>query len=213
MRLLSINVSKPKPISHEGKLIYTGIFKEPVSGTVMLREMNIDGDGQGDLKVHGGTFKAIYGYPIEHYNHWQQELGRDDLSYGQFGENLTVKGMLEDEVHIGDIFQIGHTVKLQITQPRVPCFKLGHKMGSAEFPKIFLQSKRVGFYFRVLEEGEITAQDDIERIELSSDPMSVTNILSLRYFDTNNQTDIKKAVKQPALSPTWKKDFNRLLNL
>ncbi|MCG9126559.1 MOSC domain-containing protein [Candidatus Poribacteria bacterium] len=213
MRLLSINVSKPKPISHEGKIIYTGIFKEPVSGTVMLREMNIDGDGQGDLKVHGGTYKAIYGYPIEHYTHWQQELGRDDLSYGQFGENLTVKGMLEDEVHIGDIFQIGHTVKLQITQPRVPCFKLGHKMGSAEFPKIFLKSKRVGFYFRVLEEGEITAQDDIERIELSSYPMSVTNILSLRYFDTNNQTDIKKAIKQPALSPSWKKDFNRLLNL
>lgn len=213
MRLLSINVSKPKPISHEGKLIYTGIFKEPVSGTVMLREMNIDGDGQGDLKVHGGTYKAIYGYPIEHYTHWQQELDRDDLSYGQFGENLTVKGMLEDEVHIGDIFQIGPTVKLQITQPRVPCFKLGHKMGSAEFPKIFLQSKRVGFYFRVLEEGEITAQEDIVRIELSSDPMSVTNILSLRYFDTNNHTDIKKAIKQPALSPSWKKDFNRLLNL
>lgn len=211
MKLLSINVSKPKPITYEGKIIYTGIFKEPVSGTVMLREINIDGDGQGDLKVHGGTYKAIYGYPFEHYSHWQQELLRDDLSYGQFGENLTVEGIMETDVHIGDVFQIGSDVKLQITQPRVPCYKLGHKMGLTEFPKMFLESRRVGFYFKVLAEGEITAGDLISRIEVASEKMSVTEILNLRYFDTKNREKIEKARRLPALSPSWKKDFIRIL--
>ncbi len=212
MRLLSINVSKPKPIEYNGKTVHTGIFKEPVTGAVMLRENNIDGDGQGDLKVHGGTYKAIYGYPIEHYSHWQYELKRDDLSYGQFGENLTVEGMLEMDVHIGDVYQIGTTVQLQITQPRVPCFKLGYKMGMPEFPKQFLESRRVGFYFRVLAEGKITAGDTISRVEEASEPMSVTEILNLRYFDTNNHEKIAKARKLPALSPSWKKDFVRILN-
>ncbi len=211
MKLISINVSKPKPIEYNGKTIYTGIFKEPISGSVMLRKNNIDGDGQGDLKVHGGTYKAIYGYPFEHYSHWQQILNRDDLSYGQFGENLTVSGMMEEETHIGDVFQIGSDVKLQITQPRVPCFKLGYKMGLSEFPKQFLESHRVGFYFRVLEEGLIAANDPIFRIEIASEQMSVTEILNLRYFDTNNHEQIEKARKLPALSPSWKKDFIRIL--
>ena len=211
MKLLSINVSKPKPITYNGKIIHTGIFKEPVSGTVMLRDNNIDGDGQGDLKVHGGTYKAIYGYPYEHYSHWKNELDRDDLSYGQFGENLTVSGMLEEKIHIGDIFQIGSDVKLQITQPRVPCFKLGYKMGLPEFPKQFLESRRVGFYFRVLEEGCITANDPISRIEIASEQMSVTEILNLRYFDSDNHAQINRARKLPALSPSWKKDFIRIL--
>jgi MOSC domain-containing protein YiiM len=211
MKLLSINVSKPKSIQYGGKTVRTGIFKEPVSGTVMLREKNIDGDGQGDLRVHGGTYKAIYGYPFEHYAHWQ-ELQRDDLTYGQFGENLTVEGLLEKAVHVGDVFQIGSTVKLQITQPRVPCFKLAYKMGLPEFPKQFLESRRVGFYFRVLEEGEITTGDTIARIEITSKPMSVTEILNLRYFDTNNHEKIAQARKLPALSPSWKRDFTKILN-
>ena len=211
MKLLSVNVSKPKPIQYSGKTIRTGIFKEPVSGTVMLREKNIDGDGQGDLRVHGGTYKAIYGYPFEHYAYWQQELHRDDLAYGQFGENLTVEGLLEAAVHIGDIFQIG-AVKLQITQPRVPCFKLAYKMGLPEFPKQFLESRRVGFYFRVLEEGEITAGDAITRIEDAPEPMSVTEIVNLRYFDRDNHEKIAQARKLPALSPSWKRDFTKILN-
>ncbi len=211
MKLLSINVSKPKPIQYGGKTVYTGIFKEPVSGTVMLREKNIDGDGQGDLRVHGGTYKAIYGYPFEHYAYWQQELQRDDLNYGQFGENLTVEGLLEEAVHIGDVFEIGTTVKLQITQPRIPCFKLAYKMGLPEFPKQFLESRRVGFYFRVLEEGEITAGDAITRIEVASEPMSVTEIVNLRYFDTDNHEKIAQARQQPALSPSWKRAFWRSL--
>ncbi len=212
MKLLSINVSKPKPIQYGGKTIQTGIFKEPVSGTVMLRQKNIDGDGQGDLRVHGGTYKAIYGYPYEHYAHWQQALQRDDLTYGQFGENLTVEGLSEEAVHIGDVFQIGSTVKLQITQPRVPCFKLAYKMGLPEFAKQFLESRRVGFYFRVLEEGEITAGDMIARIEVASEPMSVTEIVNLRYFDTDNHEKIARARKLPALSPSWKRDFTKILS-
>lgn len=211
MKLLSINVSKPKPITYNGRIVYTGIFKEQVAGTVMLREKNIDGDGQGDLKVHGGTYKAIYGYPFEHYVHWQQVLNREDLSFGQFGENLTVEGMLESEVNIGDVFRIGSSVRLQITQPRVPCYKLGHKMGMAEFPKQFLESRRVGFYFRVLEEGEITAGDVISCVDTATDSMSVTEIVNLRYFDTNNYEMIAKARKLPALSPSWKEDFMRIL--
>ncbi len=212
MKLLSINVSKPKPIQYGGKTVQTGIFKEPVSGTVMLREKNIDGDGQGDLRVHGGTYKAIYGYPFEHYTHWQQALQRGDLTYGQFGENLTVEGLLETSVYIGDVFQIGSTVKLQITQPRVPCFKLAYKMGLPEFPKQFLESRRVGFYFRVLEEGEIAAGDAITRIEVASASMSVTEILNLRYFDRDNREKIARARKLPALSPSWKRDFTKILS-
>lgn len=212
MKLLSINVSKPKPIQYDGKTIRTGIFKEPVSGTVMLREKNIDGDGQGDLRVHGGTYKAIYGYPFEHYTHWQQELQRDDLTYGQFGENLTLEGLLEEKVRIGDVFQIGSTVKLQITQPRVPCFKLAYKMGLPEFPKQFLESRRVGFYFRVLEEGEITAGDTIACVETVSESMTVTEIVNLRYFDRDNHEKIAQARKLRALSPSWKRDFTKILN-
>lgn len=212
MKLLSINVSKPKPIQYGGKTVQTGIFKEPVSGTVMLREKNIDGDGQGDLRVHGGTYKAIYGYPFEHYAHWQQALQRDDLTYGQFGENLTVAGLLETSVYIGDVFQIGSTVKLQITQPRVPCFKLAYKMGLPEFPKQFLDSRRVGFYFRVLEEGEIAAGEAITRIEVASASMSITEILNLRYFDRDNREKIARARKLPALSPSWKRDFTKILS-
>jgi len=211
MKLLSINVSKPKPIEYNGKTIRTGIFKVPVSDSVMLREKNIDGDGQGDLRAHGGTYKAVYAYPIEHYAYWQQELHRDDLTHGQFGENLTVEGMLEESVHIGDIFQVGAAVKLQLTQPRVPCFKLAYKMGLPEFPKQFLESQRVGFYFRVLVEGEITAGDEIARIEVASNSMSVTEILNLRYFDRDNHAKMAQARKLPALSPSWKRDFTKIL--
>lgn len=190
----------------------TGIFKEPVTGTVMLREKNVDGDGQGDLRVHGGTYKAVYAYPSEHYGHWQEVLQREDLSPGQFGENLTVKGMVEDDVRIGDVFQIGETAKLQVTQPRVPCFKLEHKMGTPGFVKQFLESRRVGFYFRVLAEGDITAGDTILRIERAAESMSVTEIVNLRYFDRENHADIAIARKLPALSPSWKRDFTRLLS-
>ena len=164
MKLLSVNVSQPKEVLHNGKRIKTGIFKEPVSGRTMMRRLNLDGDGQGDPTVHGGVHKAVYVYTVEHYHYWKQELGRDDLTYGKFGENLTVEGMLEGTVHIGDVFQIGEAL-VEVSQPRVPCFKLGIKMMDPQIVKPFLQSERVGFYVRVLEEGEVGAGDAIERTE------------------------------------------------
>jgi len=127
MKLLSVNVSQPKEVEHNGKTVTTGIFKEPVTGRVIVRKLNLDGDGQADLKHHGGEHKAVYAYPFEHYAFWRGELDRDDLTPGQFGENFTVEGMLEDEVHIGDVFRVGKAL-VQVTQPRVPCSKIGLKM-------------------------------------------------------------------------------------
>ena len=154
MKLLSVNVSLPREISHKGRTVTTGIFKEPVADRVMLRELNLDGDGQADLIGHGGVYKAAYVYSHEHYDHWAKELGRDDFAFGQFGENLTVEGMLDHDIHVGDRFRIGGAL-VEVTQPRVPCFKLGIRMGVESFENVLLSSNRVGFYLRVLEEGEV----------------------------------------------------------
>jgi MOSC domain-containing protein YiiM len=210
MKLLSVNVSEPKAVVHNGQVIQTSIFKKPVSGRVMMREMNIDGDAQADLQNHGGIHKAAYAYPIENYEFWKDELERDDFTYGQFGENLTVEGMTEDNTHVGDVFRIGGAVA-QVTQPRNPCYKLGIKMGSAEFVRTFLQSCRLGIYMRVLEEGEIGAGDAIERIKEDPERMTVREIARLRNIDTENMEGLKKALCIQALPPTLKQDFeNRL---
>ena len=172
MKLISVNVSKPKEIAARGRSVTTGIFKEPVAGRVRLGRLNLEGDGQADLRVHGGPDKAVYAYPFEHYDYWERELGRSDLAYGQFGENLTVEGMLEDVVHIGDVFKVGSAL-LQITQPRSPCYKLGIRMGSSGFPKRFMASGRPGFYLRVLEEGDMGAGDPIELARADPERLSV----------------------------------------
>ena len=164
MRLLSVNVSPPKEVLHGSETVETGIFKEPVAGRVMLRELNLDGDGQADLINHGGVHQAVYAYPIEHYDYWRRELGREDFGFGQFGENFTVEGMPEDEVHIGDVFRVGGDALVEVSQPRTPCFKLGIRMGLPRFPKLFLKSGRIGFFLRVLEEGEVGAGDAGERV-------------------------------------------------
>ena len=210
MKLLSVNVSQPKEVSYNGQRIKTGIFKEPVSGRTMMRRLNLDGDGQGDPTVHGGIHKAVYAYPIEHYDYWKRELGRDDLTYGKFGENLTVEGMLEDTVHIGDVFRIGEAV-VEVSQPRVPCFKLGIKMRLPQIVKPFLQSKRVGFYVRVLEEGEVGAGDAIERTKVGEGQMTVKEIVHLRHFDTTNAAGAAKAASLPALTPSWRDSFEEIL--
>src|SRR5215204_7170573 len=158
MKLLSVNVSPPAEVVHGGKTVTTGIFKEPVDGRVMLRTLNLDGDGQADLIGHGGIHKAAYAYSVENYEYWKRELGRTDFTFGQFGENFTVEGMLEDAVHIGDVFRVGDAL-VEVTQPRVPCYKLGLKMGLKGFEKKFLASCLVGFYLRVLEEGEVGVGD------------------------------------------------------
>lgn len=206
MKLLSVNVSMPKEVPHMGKTITTGIFKEPVNGRVMLRTLNLDGDGQADLKAHGGTYKAAYVYSIENYEYWKRKLGRADFTFGQFGENFTAEGMLDDTIHIGDVFRVGRAL-VEVTQPRVPCFKLGIKMGLAQFPKMFLNSCRVGFYLRVLEEGEVGEGDLFEQVKTEPERMSVSEACHLLYFDQKNLEGAQKALRIQALSPGWKGSF------
>jgi MOSC domain-containing protein YiiM len=206
MKLLSVNVSPPVEVMHRGKTVTTGIFKEPVNHRVMLRTMNLDGDGQADLIAHGGIYKAAYVYSIENYDYWKRELGRTDFAVGQFGENFTVEGMPEDEIHVGDVFRVGGAL-VEVTQPRVPCYKLGIRMGLSQFVKMFLASCRVGFYLRVLEEGEVGAGDVFDRVRTDPERMSVREICRLLYFDPENLRGAKKALHIRALSPGWRRSF------
>jgi MOSC domain-containing protein YiiM len=160
-RILSVNVGVPRKVSWNGGEVTTGIFKEPAAGRVILRRLNLDGDRQADLTVHGGVNKAVYVYPSEHYPYWQKQLPGVTLPWGMFGENLTTEGLREEETHIGDRFRIGSAL-LMVTQPRLPCFKLGLKFGRNDMPKRFLVSQRTGFYLAVVDEGEIGAGDAIE---------------------------------------------------
>jgi MOSC domain-containing protein YiiM len=210
MKLLSVNVSPPKEVTNGGRTVTTGIFKEPVDGRVMLGTLNLDGDGQADLVGHGGAYKAAYAYSVENYDYWMRELGRTDFTIGQFGENFTVEGMLEDEIHIGDVFRAGGAL-VEVTQPRVPCYKLGIKMGLRGFEKAFLASGRVGFYLRVLEEGEVGAGDVVERIRADPERMTVREICHLLYFDPENLEGARKALRIRALSPGWRQSFEERL--
>ena len=200
--LLSINVSMPKTVPYRDETMTTGIYKQPIEGAVMLRELNLDGDGQADLKAHGGIYKAAYVYSTDNYAYWREQLNRDDFTYGQFGENFTVTGMLETDVYIGDVFEIGNAV-VQVTQPRVPCYKLAHKMGDNKFQKQFLQSHRVGFYLRVLNEGMVEAGQSFRLIEQDEVRISVHNINHLLYTDGKNTDLARKALQVRALSPGW----------
>ena len=210
MKLLSVNVSLPKEVPYKGKTIRTGIYKEPVQGRIMLRRLDLDGDGQADLVGHGGIYKAVHVYSIENYDHWKRELGREDFSYGQFGENFTVEGMREDDIHIGDVFRVGAAL-VEVTQPRVPCFKLAMKMGMPGFLKLFMPSERVGFYFRVLEEGEVGAGDVLERTKVGPEQMTVRQMFHLLYFDNKNVESARKALRIPALSPGWRGSFEEIV--
>lgn len=208
MKLLTVNVSKVKEITHRDKVVRTGIFKEPAEGRLHLASLNLDGDEQADLKGHGGPNRAVYVYTRENYDYWSAELGRDDFGHAQFGENFTVEGMLEDDVHVGDSFRIG-TATVQVTQPRVPCYKLGIKMGDPTFVKTFLASCRVGFYLRVLEEGEVGSGDEIELVSEDPERMTVRDICHLYYFDRTNVDDRRRALRIDALSPGWKEGFEQ----
>ena len=201
MKIESVNISLPKIIEINGNRVETGIFKEASNKRLMVRKLNIDGDGQADLNVHGGEFKAVYAYPYEHYATWQNELGRSDFTFGQFGENLTTRGLLEDEVFIGSKYRMGDAL-LQVTQPRVPCYKLAIRMSDPKFTKLFMQAQRTGFYLRVLEEGEIGAGDTIELVEAAPQQLSVRSINNLLYFERD--PDIaKRALDIDGLAPGW----------
>jgi MOSC domain-containing protein YiiM len=210
MKLLSVNVSLPKEVPHGREAVSTGIFKEPVEGRVVLRTTNLDGDGQADLENHGGVDRAAYAYSIENYDHWRYELGRNEFAFGQFGENFTVEGMMEDDIHIGDVFRVGDAL-VEVSQPRPPCFKLGIKMGMAGFPKLFLASGRVGFYLRVLEEGEVSTGDTFERVESDPEPMTVREMSHLLFFEPKNLEGAKRALRVRALSPGWRGSFEERL--
>jgi ferredoxin-NADP reductase/MOSC domain-containing protein YiiM/predicted pyridoxine 5'-phosphate oxidase superfamily flavin-nucleotide-binding protein len=206
MKLKSVNVSMPRDIIHNGKTVTTGIFKEPVEGRVMLRRLSLDGDGQADLWGHGGAFRAVYVYSSENYAYWARELGREDFTIGQFGENFTVEGMLEDEIHVGDIFRVGNAL-VEVSQPRVPCYKLAIKMGIEGFQNQFMASGRMGFYFRVLEEGEVGADDPVELVSRDPEAMTVRAVNELLYFDRENLTGTAKALGISALAHGWKGSF------
>ena len=206
MELLSVNVGRPKEVRYKGREVETGIFKEQVEGRLMLRALNLEGDGQADLDNHGGLFRAVYVYTYENYEHWRSELGLEDMPFGRFGENFTVTGMPEDQVHIGDVFRVGEAL-VQVTQPRPPCFKLGIRMGMPWFPKLFLASGRVGFYLRVLEEGLVGAGDQIELVEEDKAGMSVRQVVNLLYFDDENVEDARRASELDALTPRWRNIF------
>ncbi len=206
MKLKSVNVSMPKDIVHNGKAITTGIFKEPVEDRVMLRRLNLDGDGQADLWGHGGAFRVVYVYSFENYTYWADELARDDFTIGQFGENFTVEGMLEDEIRVGDVFRVGGAL-VEVSQPRVPCYKLAIKMGIEGFQNRFMASGRMGFYFRVLEEGEVGAGDTIELVRRDPDAMTVREVNETLYFDKENLAATARALDIPALAHGWKGSF------
>lgn len=209
MKLLSVNVSLPKTVSLDGRTYATGIYKRAVAGPVALNRLNLAGDGQGDRKNHGGEYQAVYCYPHEHYGYWATELARDDFAFGQFGENFTTEGLLESEVCIGDSYRIGGAL-VQATQPRVPCYKLAGKMGLPGFDKTFLRANRSGFYLRVLEEGDVKAGDSIALISKDAIGMSVAEVNAALYLD-KQPSQAERALQIEALSPGWKRSFEKLL--
>jgi MOSC domain-containing protein YiiM len=208
MQLISVNVGQPRTLQWKGKTVTTGIFKEPVKGPVMLRILNLDGDRQADLSAHGGVSKAVYAYPVEHYEYWRGELAGMPLNWGMFGENFTVQGLLEDHVNIGDRFRIGDA-EVMVTQPRMPCYKLGMKFGRDDMVKHFLASRRTGFYYRVLQEGEVEAGDPIELLSQDANNLTVADITRLYAFEKDDLETLRRAVQVEALSEGWRDYFQR----
>ena len=190
--------------------VSTGIFKEPVAGRVMLRTLNLDGDRQADLSVHGGPSKAVYVYPSEHYEYWKRELPEMKLPWGMFGENFTTEGLFESELNIGDKFHVGSAV-VMVTEPRMPCYKLGIKFGRSDIVKRFLASERTGFYFAVLQEGEVGAGDSIDLIERSKDSVRVSDITLLYTREKRNVGLLRRAMEVEALPESWKSYFQHRL--
>ena len=210
MKLLSVNVSRPKEVNYNGQRVSTGIFKEAVAGRVRLRQHNLEGDGQGDLAVHGGPAKAVYAYPAEHYAYWREQLPGRELPWGMFGENFTTEGLREEEVRIGDRFCIG-TAEVLVTTPRIPCFKLGIKFGEMEMVKRFLASRRTGFYLAVGQEGEVGAGDAIELLGRDPSSLTVADILRLYVSEEKDREALERAIELPALPEGWRNHFRKRL--
>ena len=213
MKIISVNVGLPRLVLRNDEPVSTGIFKEPVAGRVMMRTLNLDGDRQSDLSVHGGPQKAVYVYPSEHYDFWKQELPDMDLPWGVFGENLTTTGLFETEINIGDKFRVG-TGEVMVTQPRMPCYKLGIRFGRADIIKRFLLSERSGFYLSVLKEGEVGAGDGFQLLEKNTSGVRVVDITRLFSSDKENVDLMRHAIATEALPESWREYFlKRLENL
>lgn len=209
-RLLSVNVGLPQDIIWEGKTVHTGIWKAPVTGPRMVRRLNIDGDGQGDLHGHGGERRAVFVYQMDSYRYWQNYLRRSDFSYGQFGENFTVDGLADAEVCIGDRYRIGGAL-FEVTQPRVTCYRLGIRMNEPEIAALVVKHGRPGFYFRVLEEGEVEAGAEITQVAAGPERMSVSEIDALLYMPGHPRDQLERALRIPSLSVGWRRSFEALL--
>ncbi len=206
MKIISVNVGLPRLVLRNDEPVSTGIFKEPVDGRVRVRTLNLDGDRQSDLSVHGGPEKAVYLYPSEHYEFWKHELPDMTLPWGMFGENLTTTGLFETEVHVGDRFRAG-TAELKVTQPRMPCYKLGIRFGRADIIKRFLASERTGFYFSVLKEGEVGAGDDIELLERNASGVTIVDVTRLYGTEKENAELMRRAIATETLPVSWRDYF------
>lgn len=211
MKILSLNVAHPRLVQYEGATVSTGIFKKPVSGPVRLRTLNLDGDRQADLTVHGGPNKAVYGYPSEHYPDWRRELPGVDLPWGMFGENFTTTGLAEDDLHIGDRLQVGSSI-LMVRQPRTPCYKLAIKFQRDDMLDRFLDSGRSGFYFSVEQEGSVAAGDAFELLSREQDGITISEMNRVLVRDRYNPDLLRKAINTPALPEHWREYFAERLH-
>ncbi len=208
--LLSVNVGLPQDVAWHGQTVHTAVWKRPVKGPRLVRRLNIDGDGQGDLAGHGGEHRAVFVYQIESYRYWQQQLDRDDFEYGQFGENFTVRGLADDQVCIGDRYRIGEAV-FEVTQPRVTCYRVGIRMDDARMPALLVSHHRPGFYFRVLREGGVQAGDDIVKVAPGPEGMTVAEIDALLYLPGHPRGQVLRALQIPALPDGWRTSFEAML--
>jgi len=210
VKVLSVNAGLPREVEWRAKVVLTSIFKAPVPGRVRVTRLNILGDRQSDLSVHGGADKAIYAYPSEHYAFWRNELPGTDFSWGAFGENLTTEGLLEDRVHIGDRFRAG-SAEFIVTQPRMPCFKLGIRFNRPDMVKRFLRSGRTGFYLAVLREGDIGAGDSLELVAEDDSHITVADVVGLYAADAANQDLLRRASELSSLPESWREYFRERL--
>lgn len=210
MKIISLNVGLPRLAVWNGQPISTGIFKSPVEGRVKLRTLNLEGDRQSDLSVHGGITKAVYAYPAEHYEYWRRELPNMELPWGMFGENFTTEGMFEGEMRIGDRFRVG-SAEVMVTEPRMPCYKLGVKFGRSDIIKRFLASKRTGFYFAVLQEGEVGAGDDFELLSRDEANVSIADVTRLYAREKGDIAMLRRAIATGDLPESWRSHFEQQL--
>ncbi|HEY4915499.1 MAG TPA: MOSC and FAD-binding oxidoreductase domain-containing protein [Solirubrobacteraceae bacterium] len=209
--LVSVNVGLPKDVAWRGKTVFTGVFKEPVAGSRRVGKLNVEGDGQGDLAGHGGEQRAVFVYQLGSYRYWEHELGRDGFVHGQFGENFTIEGLADEEVCVGDRYRIG-SATFEVTQPRVTCYRVGIRMEDPRIPALLVSHHRPGFYFRVLEEGDIQAGDEILKLATGPEEMTVAELDALLYLPGHPRQQLLRALRIPALSPGWQTSFRALLD-